>query len=230
MDDNLEEGRLPATPPSGFPCVRDRSGSRHPDRPERRPAVSGSGRGTRARFSFCEATRGPGDEGGGISEGGIRVNEEIGSDPVRLIDDQGGQVGIVSLEDARSRAAAEGLDLVEVSPGARPPVVKLMDAARLFRVCRQGQEPVQVKEMKLRAGLENHEYEFKIRHARRYLEEGYKVEWTMRFGDRPETSSEAGERVLERIRTDLEDVATVESRPSFEGRTMTMTLAPLKLS
>lgn len=158
----------------------------------------------------------------------MNVNDEIRADPVRLIDEEGGQVGIVPLEDARYRAAARGLDLVEVSPGARPPVVKLMDAGRLSRVGRQ--EPVQVKELKLRPGLENHEYEFKVRHARRYLQEGHKVGWTMRFGDGHETAREEGQTVLERIRNDLEDVATVESRPRFEGRTMTMTLAPLEQS
>lgn len=178
---------------------------------------------------FREPTRRPG-EGGGISERRIKVNDEIRSSPVRLIDDEGGQVGIVSLEDARARAAEQGLDLVEVSPGARPPVVKLMDAGRLSRDRKREQEAVQVKEVKLRPGLKLHEYEFKIRHARRYLQEGHKVEWTMRFGDRHETAPGAGHTVLERIRNDLEDVATVESRPKFEGRTMTMTLAPLKRS
>ncbi len=158
------------------------------------------------------------------------MNDEIRSDPVRLIDDEGGQVGIVSLEDARVRAAARGLDLVEVSAGARPPVVKLMDAERLSREGRTKQETVQAKEIRLRPGLALHEYEFKIRHARRFIEEGFRVLWTIRFGDGHDAASEAGQEVMDRIWIDLEDVATVESRPKFEGRTMTMTLAPLKQS
>ncbi len=156
------------------------------------------------------------------------MNDEIRSSPVRLIEEGGRHVGIVPLEDARRRAEKQGVDLVEVSPGARPPVVKLMDAGRLSRRGSTGQDPVQVKEVKLRQGLELHEYEFKIRHARWYLEEGHKVEWTMRVGDRRKTVAEAGQRVFERIRNDLEEVAKVESWPKFDGRTVTMTLAPLK--
>ena len=105
-----------------------------------------------------------------------------------------------------------------------------MDAERLSREGRTKQETVQAKEIRLRPGLALHEYEFKIRHARRFIEEGFRVLWTIRFGDGHDAASEAGQEVMDRIWIDLEDVATVESRPKFEGRTMTMTLAPLKQS
>ena len=130
-----------------------------------------------------------------ITEKRIRVNEQIRISPIRLIDDEGNQVGIVSLEDARERAASKGLDMVEVAPEARPPVVKLMDfgkfkyeEARAAREARRKQHTIQVKEVKFRPGIEEHDYDFKLRHARRFLEEGNKVKLTMMFrGDRKST-------------------------------------------
>ncbi len=174
-------------------------------------------------------------EGSDISEKRVRVNEQIRISPVRLIGDQGEQVGIVTLEQARERAAETGLDLVEVAPDARPPVVKLMDygkfryeEARAAKEARKKQHTIQIKEVKFRPGIEDHDYEFKVRHARRFLEEGNKVKLTMMFRGRQVTHSELGREVLMRVTRDLEDVGDVESRPSFEGRTMHMVLAPLK--
>jgi translation initiation factor IF-3 len=127
------------------------------------------------------------------------------------------------------------LDLVEVAPDARPPVVKLMDygkfkyeQARAAREAKKKQHHIQVKEVKFRPGIEDHDYEFKTRHARRFLEEGNKVRLTMMFRGRQITHSELGLEVLDRLREDLADVGKVESEPSFEGRVMFMVLAPLK--
>ena len=170
-----------------------------------------------------------------IAEKRIRVNEQIRISPIRLIDEQGKQVGIVSLEEARERATVKGLDMVEVAPDARPPVVRLMDygkfkyeEARAAREARRKQHTIQVKEVKFRPGIEEHDYDFKLRHARRFLEDGNKVKLTMIFRGRQVTHPELGLEVLKRVTGDLEDVAKVEQNPSFEGRQMSMIVAPLK--
>ena len=170
-----------------------------------------------------------------ITEKRIRVNEQIRISPIRLIDEEGNQVGIVSLEDARERATTKGLDMVEVAPGARPPVVRLMDygkfkyeEARAGREARRKQHTIQVKEVKFRPGIEEHDYDFKLRHARRFLEEGNKVKLTMMFRGRQVTHPELGLEVLKRVTGDLQDLAKVEQNPSFEGRQMSMIVAPLK--
>ncbi|MCG6957838.1 MAG: translation initiation factor IF-3 [Gemmatimonadetes bacterium] len=171
-----------------------------------------------------------------ISEKRVRVNEQIRISPVRLIGDEGEQIGIVSIDEARERATERGLDLVEVAPEARPPVVKMMDygkykyeAARAAREARKKQHTIQVKEVKFRPGIEEHDYEFKTRHARRFLEEGNKVKLTMMFRGRQVTHPELGLEVLSRVTEGLEDIAKVEQHPSFEGRQMSMVLAPLKV-
>jgi translation initiation factor IF-3 len=174
-------------------------------------------------------------EGSAISERRVRVNDQIRISPIRLIGAEGEQLGIVALDDARDRADEAGLDLVEVAPDSRPPVVKMMDYGkfkyeeqRRARESRKKQHTVQVKEVKFRPGIEEHDYEFKIRHARRFLEEGNKVRLTMRFRGRQITHPELGREVLDRITEDLKELAKVESRPNMEGRTMFMILAPLQ--
>jgi translation initiation factor IF-3 len=124
---------------------------------------------------------------------------------------------------------------VEVAPEARPPVVRMMDygkykyeEARAAREARKKQHNIQVKEVKFRPGIEDHDYEFKMRHARRFLEEGNKVKLTMMFRGRQVTHPEIGLEVLQRVTVDLEDIAKVEQRPSFEGRQMSMVLSPIK--
>ncbi|HZD05972.1 MAG TPA: translation initiation factor IF-3 [Longimicrobiales bacterium] len=168
-----------------------------------------------------------------ISEKRVRVNDQIRISPVRLIGEDGTQIGIVSLDEARDRATDSGLDLVEVAPDARPPVVKIMDygkfkyeEARAAREARKKQHQVQVKEVKFRPGIEDHDYEFKTRHVRRFLQEGNKVKVTMMFRGRQVTHPELGLQVLQRVTEDLAEVATVETQPSFEGRIMSMVLAP----
>jgi translation initiation factor IF-3 len=163
------------------------------------------------------------------------VNDQIRISPIRLIGADGEQLGIVSLDDARERANEEGLDLVEVAPDARPPVVKLMDygkfkyeQARAAREARKKQHTTHVKEVKFRPGIEEHDYQFKIRHARRFLEEGNKVRLTMMFRGRQVTHPEIGMEVLERAREDVSDLGAAESTPSFEGRIMSMIVAPRK--
>lgn len=154
---------------------------------------------------------------------------------MRLIQDDGEQIGIVSMDEARERAAKRGMDLVEVAAEARPPVVKMMDygkyryeEARATREARKKQHTIRVKEVKFRPGIEEHDYKFKVGHARRFLGEGNKVKLTMMFRGRQVTHPEIGLDVLTRVTVDLEDVGEVESHPNMQGRIMSMVLAPLK--
>jgi len=153
---------------------------------------------------------------------------------VRLIQDDGEQIGIVSMDEARERATARGMDLVEVAAEARPPVVKMMDygkykyeAARAAREARKKQHTIKVKEVKFRPGIEDHDYEFKVGHARRFLEEGNKVKLTMMFRGRQVANPEIGLQVLSRVVDDLEEIGKVESQPNMEGRVMSMVVAPM---
>ncbi len=154
---------------------------------------------------------------------------------MRLIQDDGEQIGIVSIDEARERATERGMDLVEVAAEARPPVVKMMDygkykyeAARASREARKKQHTIKVKEVKFRPGIEDHDYRFKVGHARRFLDEGNKVKLTMMFRGRQVTHPEIGLQVLARILEDLEEVGQAESQPNMEGRIMSMVVAPLK--
>ena len=142
-------------------------------------------------------------------------------------------MGILPVEEALAAAESQGLDLVEVAPTARPPVVRIMDygkfkyeAARKAREARKKQHQIQIKEVKFRPGIEPHDFEFKVRHARRFLEEGNKVKATMMFRGRQMAHPELGREVLTRVAQTLEDVGKVESEPMMEARTMTMVLGP----
>lgn len=176
-------------------------------------------------------------ERGDVSQEELRVNERIRISPIRLIDDEGEQVGIVPTDEARRLARERGLDLVEVAPNARPPVCKLMDygkhkyeQARKLREARKKQHNINVKEVKLRPRIETHDLEFKMRHARRFFEEGDKVKFTLMFRGREVTHPELGVRLLEQVKGELADVATVENEIAREGRTMTMVMAPQRAS
>ncbi|PZM89116.1 MAG: translation initiation factor IF-3 [Actinobacteria bacterium] len=165
----------------------------------------------------------------------VRVNRQIRISPVRVIDEDGAQLGIMPVEEALAAAEERGLDLVEVAPNARPPVVRIMDygkykyeQARKAREARRKQHQIQVKEVKFRPGIDEHDFEFKVRHARRFLEEGNKVKATMMFRGRQMAHPELGREVLARVAEVLEDVGRVESEPLMEGRNMTMVLAPRK--
>jgi translation initiation factor IF-3 len=175
-------------------------------------------------------------ERGDVSQEELRVNDRIRISPIRLIDDEGEQVGIVPTDEARRMARERGLDLVEVAPNARPPVCKLMDygkhkyeLARKLREARKKQHNIHVKEVKLRPRIETHDLEFKMRHARRFFEEGDKVKFTLMFRGREVTHPELGIRLLEQVKGELGDVAAVETAIAREGRTMTMVMAPLRV-
>ena len=163
----------------------------------------------------------------------VRVNRQIRISPVREIASDGEQLGILPIEEALATAESEGLDLVEVAPNARPPVVRIMDygkykyeEARKARQARKNQHHITIKEVKFRPGIEPHDFDFKIRHARRFLEEGNKVKVTMMFRGRQVAHPELGQAVLERVATALADVGKIESAGRLEGKSMTMILAP----
>ncbi len=162
-----------------------------------------------------------------------RINQQIRISPVRVIAPDGEQVGILPIEKALEMAEEMQLDLVEVAPMARPPVCRIMDYGkfkyeeqRKAREARKKQHHVQLKEVKMRPGIEEHDFEFKTRHARRFLEEGNKVKVTMMFRGRQMAYPELGREVLNRVAREVADVGKIESEPKMEARSMTMVLAP----
>lgn len=144
-------------------------------------------------------------------------------------------VGVVSIREALSMAEEEGLDLVEVSPNAEPPVCKILDYGK-FRYqeqkkaaeARKKQKVIEVKELKLRPMIDEHDYQVKLRAARKFLEEGDKVKFTLRYRGRELSHQELGLKVLQRMRDDLTDLSKVDQEPKMEGRQMIMMLSSLK--
>ena len=152
---------------------------------------------------------------------------------VRLIDEKGEMVGVVDTEKAKEMAGEAGLDLVEVSPNADPPVCKLLDfgkykyeAQKKANIARKKQKTVDVKEIKMRPGIDEHDYAVKMRSITRFLGDGDKVKVTLRFRGREMVHQELGMRVLERVRDEVDELAKVEQFPRMEGRLMTMVIAP----
>ena len=152
---------------------------------------------------------------------------------VRLVDENGEMLGVLSVQDALERARQSGLDLVEVSPNAAPPVCKILyygkfkyEAQKRANQARKKQKTFDVKEIKMRPGIDQHDYDVKMRAITKFLGTGDKVKVTMRFRGREMTHQEIGMGVLLRVREDLEEVAKVEQSPKLEGRQMTMVVAP----
>jgi translation initiation factor IF-3 len=145
----------------------------------------------------------------------------------------GSQLGIMEVDAALARAVEEGLDLVEVAAAARPPVVRIMDygkfkfeSAKQARLAKKKQHVIQLKEVKYRPGIDEHDFATKTRNARRFIQDGNKVKVTLMFRGRQITHPELGRAVVDRVAADLADVAKVESAPLMEGRSLTMILAP----
>ncbi len=165
----------------------------------------------------------------------LRINDEIRAREVRLVGDEGEQLGIVSLRDALAMAQERRVDLVEVSPTARPPVCRLMDygkfkyeQAKRDRESRKKQKVVSVKELKMRPTIEDHDFEVKVRSAHKFLTEGDKVKCTMIFRGREIVHASLGQATLKKLAEAVTDVAVVERPPRVEGRAMIMILAPKK--
>ena len=164
---------------------------------------------------------------------GPRINEEISVIRVRLVDERGGMVGVVGRSEALTMAAGTGLDLVEIAPGADPPVCKILDFGKFKyeeqkkkNEARKKQKIIEVKEIKLRPSIDDHDYEVKMRSMNKFIEEGDKVKVTMRFRGRELAHQELGMNVLIRVRDDLEQIAKVEQMPRMEGRQMVMVVSP----
>jgi translation initiation factor IF-3 len=164
-----------------------------------------------------------------------RINADITSPEIRLVGEEGEQLGIVSLADARAKAEAAELDLVEIAPTAKPPVCRIMDYGKFkYREAKKLHEAklklkqIQVKEVKFRPGTDEGDYQIKLRNLTRFLGEGDKAKITLRFRGREMAHQEFGVRLLERIRNDLEPHSVVESWPRLESRQMVMLLAPKK--
>jgi len=161
------------------------------------------------------------------------VNRQIRISPVRVIADNGDQLGVLSIEEALNAAAERGLDLVEVAPMARPPVVKIMDygkykfeQAKAARAAKKKQHVIHLKEVKFRPGIDYHDFQFKTRHAREFLQEGNKVKVTMMYRGRQMAHIDLGRQVLDRVAIELKDIAKIEQDPKLEGRNMSMVLGP----
>ena len=161
------------------------------------------------------------------------MNEDIRVPEVRLIDQTGQNVGVVSTADALARATEAGLDLVEISPDAKPPVAKILDFGKYkyqeqkkAAEARKKQKIVEIKEIKMRPSIDDHDYDVKMRAIKRFFEEGDKVKVTLRFRGREMVHSELGLQVLNRVRGEMDPVTKIESMPRMEGRQMVMVLAP----
>ena len=164
-----------------------------------------------------------------------RINADITSPEIRLVGEDGEQLGIVSLADARARAETAELDLVEIAPTAKPPVCRIMDYGKFkYREAKKQHEAklklkqIQVKEVKFRPGTDDGDYNIKMRNIRRFLAEGDKCKITLRFRGREITHQEIGMALLNRIRDELADIIIVEQFPKLEGRQMIMMIAPGK--
>ncbi|KAA3631551.1 MAG: translation initiation factor IF-3 [Calditrichaeota bacterium] len=163
----------------------------------------------------------------------LRINNRIKVSPVRLIGPDGDQFGIIPTAEALERAREYGLDLVEVSPNSRPPVCRILDygkykyeLAKKDKLAKKRQHTMQMKEMRYRPKIDEHDFQFKTKHVREFIEGGNKVKTFVMFRGREMAYTEYGRKVLDRVAKELEDIAVVESAASQEGRKMIMVLGP----
>ena len=168
-----------------------------------------------------------------VQKDGPRINDDIRAREVHLIDKDGANRGTVPIAEALRVAQEAGLDLVEISPNATPPVVKLLDFGKYKYAeqkkaaeARKKQKVVEVKEIKFRPMIDDHDYDVKMRAMKRFFEDGDKVKITLRFRGREMAHQELGFKLLDRVKSDTGPLAKVESEPRFEGRQMIMVLAP----
>lgn len=164
---------------------------------------------------------------------GPRVNLFIRAETVRLIDDQGEMLGVVKLADAQAKAKDAKLDLVEIVPNAEPPVCKIMDygkykyeAQKKSHDSRKKQKTVSLKEVKLRPNIDTHDLDIKINRARKFIESGDKVKFSLRYRGREITHKEYGLKVINTIKEKMDDIAKVEVEPKFEGMLVLMVIGP----
>jgi translation initiation factor IF-3 len=164
---------------------------------------------------------------------GPRFNTLIQSDKVRVIDENGENLGVLYTREAIEQAAAVGLDLVEVSPNADPPVCKFLDvgkfryeAQKKANLARKSQKTQDIKEIKMRPNIDDHDYDVKMRNVTRFIEDGDKVKVTLRFRGRELSHQQLGMDLLRKVQADVAEIAKVEAYPRMEGRQMLMVLSP----
>ena len=164
----------------------------------------------------------------------MNVNEKIRAREVRLIDSNGDQLGVKSLKDAMEIALTRNLDVVLVAPNAKPPVARIMDHGKYRfemqkkdKEARKKQKVINVKEVRFTPGIGDHDFETKLKNARKFLEKGDKVKVAVRFRGRAITHKELGRDVLDRFAKEVKDIATIEQRPKMEGRNMFMMVGPI---
>lgn len=164
---------------------------------------------------------------------GPRYNDMIQADKVRVIDESGENIGVMYTKEAIEQAAEQGLDLVEVSPNADPPVCKFLDvgkfryeAQKKANAQRKTQKTQDIKEVKMRPNIDTHDYDVKMRNVHKFIDNGDKVKVTLRFRGRELSHQELGMNLLRRVQADVEEIAKVEAYPRMEGRQMLMVLAP----
>jgi translation initiation factor IF-3 len=165
----------------------------------------------------------------------VRRNAEISSPRVRVIGSTGDQLGIMTVQEALRSAESSALDLVEVAPGAEPPVCRIMDYGKFVfeqnkkaQSARRKQKQIQVKEVKFRPGTEEGDYQVKLRNLIKFLTHGDKAKVTLRFRGREMVHQQLGAELLKRVQADLEDYGSVEQQPLMEGRQMVMVIGPRK--
>lgn len=156
--------------------------------------------------------------------------------PIRLIGADGAQIGVIPTSEALARARETGLDLVEVSPNAKPPVCRILDygkykynLSKKAADAKKKQHTINIKGMRYRPKTEEHDYQFKLKHVRTFLEEGHKVKCFVLFRGRERAHTDFGRRILDRLIEDLGDIAIIENRPKMEGYSMTMLVAPINM-
>jgi translation initiation factor IF-3 len=164
---------------------------------------------------------------------GPRYNDLIASDKVRVIDENGENIGVMFTNEAIEQAAGVGLDLVEVSPNADPPVCKFLDvgkfryeAQKKANAARKTQKTQDIKEIKMRPNIDDHDYDVKMRNVHKFIDNGDKVKVTLRFRGRELSHQQLGMNLLKRVQDDVAETAKIEAYPRMEGRQMLMVLAP----
>ena len=167
-------------------------------------------------------------------EKGPRSNNRISSPEVQVIESDGNNLGILSTNEAISMAKNQGLDLIEIAPNAKPPVCKIMDmgkfkydAQKKANLAKKKQKIVSLKEIKMRPVTETHDYEFKVKNAKKFISKGDKVKFTIRFKGRELQHSHLGNELMTKIKEDMKEVGKVELQPKFDGKQMIMVIQPL---
>ena len=165
---------------------------------------------------------------------GPRSNNRISSPEVQVIGSDGENIGIINTNEAISMAKEQGLDLIEIAPNAKPPVCKIIDmgkfkydAQKKANVAKKKQKIVLLKEIKMRPVTETHDYDFKVKNAKKFIGKGDKVKFTIRFKGRELQHSHLGRELMDKIKADMQDIGKVELHPKFDGKQMIMVIQPL---